>query len=258
LQISTSSSKRILSIVLITGILIGILIVSINYIQNETEKKIQESLIASTFERQQETTKRISMHISSDLELISEKIELTASLLGSGDFTTKPVLDSLMKLYDDLNSKTSVGWIFILDEDGVVISSINPDGATVHKNKIDLSYRDYFIHTKTELEPYLTNGFLGINDIPLIISANPILNSDGKFIGMIGASLDTNNFFKQYGNSSDPSDDLFIVIGSDKNFITNPNPDLVGKNVLEEKSLRSLDSEGISLYFLTKFYDLLI
>lgn len=249
MQSSTSSSKRILSIVLVTGILIGVLFLSINHVQNETEKKIRELLITSTLEKQQETTKRTASHISSDFELISNKMGITATSLSSGDFSSKPVLDSLMKLYSELNSKTIVNWIFILNDKGMSVSSINSYGAMIHTNKIDLSYRDYFINTKTTLEPYLTNGFIGINNVPIIISAYPILNSDGKFIGMIAAAIDTNNFFKQYGNINDPDGELLVVIGNDKKFITNPNSELIGKNVLEKDSLKKLDKER------TKFFE---
>jgi len=240
-------NKRILSIIIITSFLMGVLFFSITYILNETENNIRQELITSVFDREQEQVKKISLHISSDLELISDKLALTAVSLQDGDFTSQQSLDSLEKLYLKLNSKISVGWVFVLDENGIVISSVSPVGPSISSTFTDLSYRDYYIDTKTTLNPYFTNGFIGINDVPLIISTFPILDSDGKFIGMLGSSLIINDFFEQYGNISDPDSELLIIIGNDKNFITHPNPQLVGKNFSSDEFVSKSNSKQLEL-----------
>jgi len=225
----------------------GILFFSITYILNETENNIRQEFTTSAFDREKEHVNRISLHISSDLELISDKLALTAMSLQDGDFTSNQSLNSLEKLFSNLNSKISVGWVFVLDENGIVISSVSPNGPSVSSTFTDLSYRDYFINTKTTLNPYFTNGFIGINDVPLIISTFPILNSNGEFIGMIGSSLIINDFFEQYGNISDPDSELLIIIGNDKNFITHPNPQLVGKNISSDEFVSKSNSKELEL-----------
>lgn len=241
--------KRIIIIIISTSIIIGVQFFAISFIQNQTEQKIQDSLISSSIDKQHETVKRISAHISSDLELISDKIEFSSIMLNDKNFKSKFVLDSLEKLHSNLNSKTAVRWVFILDENGIITSSVNSTGiASVSTSKIDLSFRDYFIHPKSELTPYFTNGFMGINDMPLVILSSPILDNEGKFHGLIVASLDVNKFFKQYGNMDDPNSDLLMIIGNDKNFIIHPDPIFFGKNVFDEDHVSQLDSKGVNIF----------
>jgi len=242
------SNKRILIVVFFTGLIIGTFYFSLDGIQSQTEQKIHESLILSSLEKQQEIAKRISSHISSDLELISDKIALTTTKLSNEDYTSNYALGSLEKLYSNLNLKTVVGFIFILDEYGTGVSLVNSDGARITTNPPDLSFRDYFTHTQTTLEPYFTNGFVGIEDETLIIVAHPILDVNGKFSGLIAAALDTNEFFKQYGNIDDPNSELLLIIGNDKKFITHPNPQFFITNVFAEESLDHLDSKGIEIF----------
>jgi len=219
-----------------------------SHIQDQTEQKIYESLISNSLDKQQETAKRISSHISSDLVLISHNIAHTATILSNENFKSKHVLDSLEKLYSNLNSQTAVRWVFILDENGIVASSANSNGASISTSQTDLSFRDYFIYTQTTLGPYFTNGFMGVNDVPLIILTYPILDTNGKFMGLIAASLDINEFFKQYGNIEDPNSELLVIIGNDQNFITHPNPQFFVKNVFSEELLMQLDSKGIDIF----------
>jgi len=237
-----------LCIILVTGILIGTLFFSISNVQDHTEQQIHESLISNSLDKQQETAKRISSHISSDLELISHNIADTAIILSNENFKSKHVLDSLEQLHSHLNSQTAVRWVFILDENGIVVSSASPNGASISTSQTDLSYRDYFIYTQTTLEPYFTNGFMGVNDVSLIITTYPILDTNGKFMGLLAASLDINEFFKQYGNLDDPNSELLVIIGNDKNFITHPNPQFFEKNVFSEESSVQLDSRGIDIF----------
>ncbi len=53
LKNSVLKYQRILGIILVTGVIIGTLFFSIHYIQNETERKIQELLMSNTFDKQQ-------------------------------------------------------------------------------------------------------------------------------------------------------------------------------------------------------------
>ena len=101
-------NKRILGILLVTIFLMSTLFFGITHILNETENDIQQHLITSAFDKEQERVNKISLHISSDLELISDKLALTTVSLKDGDFTSKQSLDSLEKLYLKLNSKISI------------------------------------------------------------------------------------------------------------------------------------------------------
>ena len=235
-------------ILLVACFLIGTLFFSITFIQNQTEEKIHESLISNSLDKQQETAKRISSHISSDLELISHKISHTAILLGNENFKSKHTLDYLEKLHSNLNSQTAVRWVFILDETGIVASSANLNGASISTSQTDLSFRDYFINTQTTLGPYFTNGFMGVNDVPLIIATYPILDINGKFMGLLAASLDIREFFKQYGNIDDPNSELLVIIGNDQNFITHPNPQFFEKNIFSGELFAELDSKGMDIF----------
>jgi len=97
------------------------------------------------------------------------------------------------------------------------------------------------------LTPNFTNGFMGVNDVPLILATHPILDADGKFMGLVGASLDINEFFQQYGNINDPDSEFLVIIGNDKKFISHPNPQFFEKNIFSEALQAQLDSNGIDL-----------
>ncbi len=240
-------SKRMLSIIAVAVFLNGVLFFSIGYIQNETEQKIYDSLITSESDTKHADVIRTSLHISSNLESITDKLAIASMLLSEDNLASEYTLDVLDKLYTKLNSKTNVGWVFLLDENGVLTSSVSPNGTSVSTSHVDLSYRDYFINTKTSLKSYLTNGFIGINDVPLIITTYPILNSNNDFIGMIGASLIIHEFFDQYGNTSDPTTTFLLVIGNDQNFITHPESEQIGNYALDDEFFLNNNSNKVEL-----------
>lgn len=243
----TIITKRIISIIIVVIFLNGLLFFSIGYIQNETEQKIYDSLISSKFDTTHADTIRTSLHISSDLESITDKLAISSMLLSDEDLTSEYTLDVLDELYTKLNSKTNVKWMFILDENGITQSSVNPNGSSVSTTNTDVSYREYFINTKTSLKPYFTNGLIGINDIPMIITTYPILNSNNEFKGLIAASLVTEDFFSMYGNISDPTSTFLLVIGNDKNFITHPDSKRYGDYALDDEFFLNNDPNEVEL-----------
>jgi signal transduction histidine kinase len=166
-------------------------------------------------------------------------------LLSEDNLASEYTLDILDKLYAKLNSKTNVKWMFILDENGITQSSITPKESSVSTTNTDVSYREYFINTKTSLKPYFTNGLIGINDIPIIITTYPILNSNNEFKGLIAASLVIDDFFSMYGNISDPNSTFLIVIGNDKKFITHPDSKQIGKYAFDDEFFLNNGSKEI-------------
>ena len=71
-------SKRILSIIAVAVFLNGVLFFSIGYIQNETEQKIYDLLITSESDTKHADVIRTSLHISSNLESITDKLAIAS------------------------------------------------------------------------------------------------------------------------------------------------------------------------------------
>ena len=234
-------NKRTISIIIVTGILIGVLFFAMSFIQSQTEEQINKTLLDHELVLHQDSAKRISSHVSSDLQLISDNVATTANSYVGFDLQSTFVLENQQDLYENLNKRTTVNWIFILDDSGLLRVVSSMEGTSMSDGTTDLSFRDYFSNTKSTLRPYYTSGFIGINDDHLFIFAYPILDQNGSFKGMMGISFKTFDFFSQYGNIDDPNSMYLSIVGNDKKFIVHPNSEFISKSVDEVDSIHSLE-----------------
>ena len=235
-------NKRTVSIIIVTGILIGVLFSAMSFIQSQTEEQINKSLLENEKIYHQDSVKRISSHISSDLQLISDNVATAVNSYAELDLESTSILENQQKLYESLNNRTTVNWIFILDSSGILRVVSSTAGTSLSDGTTDLSFRDYFTITKSTLRPYYTGGFTGINDDQLFIYAYPILDQSGNFKGMMGISFKTLEFFSQYGNIGDPTSRYLSFVGNDEKFIVHPNLEFVSKSVDEIDSVYILEN----------------
>src|ERR687898_3387848 len=112
----------ILSVVLIIAVSYGLFF----YLQNNTENNIRNSLFEQQKQRQIESTKALSNHIASDLDLIMSKLELLANsgTLQQGNLVGNKTTEELEKTYQQINSKNPLDRLFILGKHNIATSNL--------------------------------------------------------------------------------------------------------------------------------------
>lgn len=203
------------------------------FFQRVNEKSIRESIFEQELERQINSTKSISLHVSSDLRLVTsmlqdfaDSIYLQNEML-SGDKVSK-VLEEKFK---QLNSVTKVDSLLITDNEGIITIHKASKGLETFVN-IDISSNEYMKQTKESLQPVYSDGFTGIDGKYRIVITYPITSvDDGHYIGTVVANLPTIEFFKNYGNVNDINSQFLVAFDTKGNLLAvGASGDLVGKN----------------------------
>lgn len=201
------------------------------YIQILTEKAVRSNLLTDQIDRQRIAVKSLSQHIGSDLSLVMTVLDgLTNSMyFQKGDIYSVDLTNSLIRekynLIDDIIDK-----VFVLDKNDIVTAGLSHTGMDKYLGA-DFSQREWVKDTKRIQAPVFSKGFER-QSIFSIYLAVPIINrEDGRYVGLIGASIPTERFFARYGNVHDINNQFLVVydrngtilaVGADKN--------LIGKN----------------------------
>ena len=122
--------------------------------QNAAEWDIRNALIDQQKQRQLETNKAISFHITSDLDSILARLNIisNAKSVQSSDFTDNQTQDLLAQQYNLIASLTGQpDAIFLIDDKGIV-KTAKQKGNFPNSNA-NLSNQDYVIRTQKELKP---------------------------------------------------------------------------------------------------------
>jgi len=194
-------SKRIkeigvISIILIIAFSLGLLV----YIQNLTERDIKSNLLLQQKLRQTASTRDISLHIGSDLNLVVGMLDGLANsiYLQQGDLSG----DNAKKLVGEKYTQFSkvIDGLFLLDKNNIVTLSFSPAGSEGAILGADYSLRDWVVDTRTTLKPVFSDDFEREGIYTIFISYLVISRETGQFIGIIAASIPTVPFFAHYGN----------------------------------------------------------
>lgn len=214
----------ILSIVLIIAVSYGLFF----YLQNNTENNIRNSLFEQQKQRQIESTKALSNHIASDLDLIMSKLELLANsgTLQQGNLVGNKTTEELEKTYQQINSKTPLDRLFILDKNNIVKSSIAANDLPRFVG-VNFSDREWARETKDMQRPVYSNGFEGRDGVYRIAITFPIIN-EGAYIGLVAASLSTIPFFEHYGNIYDIKSQYLAVLDRNAGQLIHPVKSFIG------------------------------
>ncbi|MGC2307568.1 MAG: sensor histidine kinase, partial [Nitrososphaeraceae archaeon] len=202
--------------------------------QNRTESEVRESLFEEQKQRQLESTKSISQHVGSDLDLVTTRLYALANskYLQSGDFTSDEARSFLKQNYDRVDNV--INKLFVLDKNDIISASISKRGSESYPS-VDLSLRDWVRETKESRLPVLSNGFESLGVYSVYIT-HPIVNREtNEYIGLVGTSIPTVNFFEEYGNVHDINSPFLAVF--DKRGIllaVGASQDLIGKNFFED------------------------
>ena len=203
------------------------------FFQGVNEKSIRESVFEQELERQINSTKSISLHVSSDLRLVTSMLQDLADSIYlqnemlSGDKVSK-VLEEKFK---QLNSVTKVDSLLITDNEGIITIHKASKGLETFVN-IDISSNEYMKQTKESLQPVYSDGFTGIDGKYRIVITYPITSvDDGHYIGTVVANIPTIEFFKNYGNVNDINSQFLVAFDTKGNLLAvGASGDLVGKN----------------------------
>jgi signal transduction histidine kinase len=200
------------------------------YLQSITENNIRFSLFEQQKMRQIDTTQDISEHIGSDISLVVSMLDTLANsfYLQQGDVAGEGIKKLMKQKYTQFN--TIIDRLFILDKDDIMVNSFAPLGSETFLG-IDFSFRDWVKETRTGLAPVFSNSFER-QDVYRIFITYPIVNSEtGKYIGLVGVSIPTVNFFAQYGNVRDVTSQFLVVLDRNGIMLANgASKTLVGKN----------------------------
>ena len=219
----------VISVIIIAVVSYGLFF----FFQRVNEKSIRESIFEQELERQINSTKSISLHISSDLRLVTsmlqdfaDSIYLQNEML-SGDKVSKV----LEEKFNQLNSVTKVDSLLITDNEGIITIHKASKGLETFVN-IDISSNEYMKQTKESLQPVYSDGFTGIDGKYRIVITYPITSvDDGHYIGTVVANIPTIEFFKNYGNVNDINSQFLVAFDTKGNLLAvGASGDLVGKN----------------------------
>lgn len=215
----------ILSVVLIIAVSYGLFF----YLQNNTENSIRNSLFEQQKQRQIESTEALSHHIASDLDLIMSKLELFANsdTLQQGNLVGNKTTEELEQTYQQINSRTPLDRLFILDKNNIVKSSIAANDLPRFVG-VDFSYREWARETKDML-PVYSNGFEGRDGLYRTAITFPIINENTReYIGLVAASLSTIPFFEYYGNIYDIKSQYLAVLDRNAVQLIHPVKSFIG------------------------------
>jgi signal transduction histidine kinase len=219
------------------GIISIILIVIISYalffyLQNITENNIKNRLFDQQKQKQLDSTKAISQHISSDLDSVMARLQglansvyLQNGLVSDNNKTKRLMEDN----YQQINS--IIDRLFILDKNNIVKINLVPAG---QKNFLgtNISYINWVRETQREHKPVFSNGYVGLDGKYRIALTYPIISREtGKYTGMVGAVIPTESFFAHYGNIHDINSQFLVVYDRNATLLAvGASKTLVGKN----------------------------
>jgi signal transduction histidine kinase len=164
------------------------------------------------------------------LDLVTSKLELLANsdTLQQGNLIGNKTSEELEETYQQINSRTPLDRLFILDKNNIVKSSIAANDLPKFVGA-DFSYREWARETKDMLLPVYSTGFEGRDGIYRIAITFPIINENNReHIGLVAASLSTIPFFEHYGNIYDIKSQYLAVLDRNAVQLIHPVKSFIG------------------------------
>jgi signal transduction histidine kinase len=221
-----------LAIALLIGAIVATSIGLFFYLETLQNEEVEKVILEQERLKQIRGTSSLSQGIGSDLEVILARLELLANTeyMQQGDYANEELLKLINEQKERINEITLVDYLFVNDKDGISRINIIPEGAQSFVGR-DFSSREYFTEAKSTLQPVFSNGYVGADGVYRIAIVQPIVNRQtGEFLGVVGISMPTVQFFEQYGNVHDAGTQFLVAFDKNANILANPSSDLVGKN----------------------------
>lgn len=231
----------IVSIIFIIGLSYGLLF----YLHNITEQEVRKSLFDQQVQSQMEATKSISEHISSDLSLVMNMLDGLANsiYLQKGDLSGDGAKKIMEEKYDQFSN--IVNRLFILDKDDVVTVILAPKRSDIFVGA-DFSFRDWVKETRSNLKPVFSDGFERIGTYRIFITYPIINRTSGEYIGLLGTSIPTVQFFAHYGNVDNINSQFLVAYNKNATLLANgASQDLVGEYFFGSEAQRLINYNEI-------------
>ena len=194
-------SSRIREIGIISAVVIIVFsLASLLYVQDITINDIKNNLLLQQTQRQVASTRDISLHIGSDLNLILGMLDGLANSIymqqGNlyGNNATKLVEEKYIQFDSVIKS------LFVLDKDNIVTISLSPAGSEGAMVGADYSLRDWVVNSRQALKPIFSSDFERQGIFMIYMSYPIISRQTGQYMGTIVASIPSESFFAHYGN----------------------------------------------------------
>lgn len=200
------------------------------YLQNIGENSIRKSLFEEQKERQLSSTRALSQHISSDLDVVMTRLYGLANsvYLQKGDLISVRAEEFIRENYEKIND--IVDNIYVLDKDDIISTSLSPRGYESLAN-VDLSLRPWVQETRKSLSPVFFSGFERQGLYKAFITYPITSRETGEYIGLIEVSIPTDRFFSRYGNVHDINNQFLAVFDKNATLLAvGASKNLVGKN----------------------------
>jgi signal transduction histidine kinase len=217
----------IISIILIVGISYALFF----YLQSITENNIKNRLFDEQKQKQLDSTKAISQHVSSDLDSVRARLQglANSAYLQNGLVSDNKTKRLLEESYQQINS--IIDRLFVLDKNNIVKINLVPPG---QKNFLgaNISYINWIKETQSEHKPIFSNGYLGLDGNYRIGMTYPIINREtGEYIGLVGVVMPTESFFAKYGNIHNINSQFLVIYDRNATLLAvGASKTLVGKN----------------------------
>lgn len=186
----------VISIIMIIAFSLGLLF----YVQGITERDIKSNLLLQQKQRQTASTRDISLHIGSDLNLVVGMLDGLANsmYLQQGDLSGGNTKKLVGEKYTQFSKV--IDRLFLLDKNNIVTLGFSPAGSEGAILGADYSLRDWVVDTRITLKPVISDAFERQGRYSIFISYPIISRETGQFIGIIATSIPTVQFFAHYGN----------------------------------------------------------
>jgi signal transduction histidine kinase len=199
------------------------------YIQNITQTNIKVSLFEQQKQRQIESTKSISEHIGSDLNLV---VSMLDGLANSFYLQDDIYSDNTRKLVEEKYNQFTpvINRLFVLDKNDIVTISLAAKRSDIFIGA-DYSFRDWVKEIRNNLMPVFSDGFERQGIYRIFISFPIINRQTQEFLGIVGASIPSESFFANYGNVEQIGSNFLVAYDKEGTMLANGiSKSLVGQN----------------------------
>jgi signal transduction histidine kinase len=184
------------------------------YFQRESQEQIKLQLFKEQQERQLSSTQEIANHMGSDLTVILSILDgiSNSKYLQEGQFYGQDIRQLATEKYAQMSE--TVDRLFILNnEDIVVTEASNPGtvGGSLAPIGSDLSFRPWVRETRDTFTPVFSEGFEHLGQYRVLIT-NPVIDRETKqYLGLVGVSIPTVQFYEHYGNVHDINSEFLVA-----------------------------------------------
>ncbi len=214
---------------------IGILILStiaVGFLINDyTKTEIRNSILDEKSTSQMITTKSLGVSVQSefsrlfvDMTMIADSSEIQNSL---SDESSK---NYLKKMWNKINTVTSVQDIFVVDKSFTVVSQAN----TEKFNLVGFNLENLKDNEQIRLKPTYSGQILSSDKVYRVLVSSPIHAQDGTFLGVVFGIIEPSDIISKYVGIYQINLGSITIFDQQKSILFGQNPDLLGKEYKSE------------------------